>query len=69
MTLNLTNRAKSFLAKEGYDPVYGARPLRRAVQKYLMDPLAMRLLDGSLRSGQTVTVDQDGTDGLVFKGA
>jgi ATP-dependent Clp protease ATP-binding subunit ClpB len=84
VTLNLTDRAKSFLAKEGYDPVYGARPLRRAVQKYLMDPLAMRLLDGSLKSGQTVTVDrptllrsgyeaaqagQNGSDGLTFKGS
>ena len=68
VTLKLTNRAKSFLAKEGFDLVYGARPLRRAVQKYLMDPLAMRLLDGSVKSGQTVTVDQNGTDGLIFKG-
>ncbi|PIQ84174.1 MAG: ATP-dependent chaperone ClpB [Candidatus Omnitrophica bacterium CG11_big_fil_rev_8_21_14_0_20_63_9] len=66
--LKLTARAKSFLAKEGFDPVYGARPLRRAVQKYVMDPLAMRLLDGSLKPGQTVTVDQNGADGLVFSG-
>ncbi|MBI3011417.1 MAG: ATP-dependent chaperone ClpB [Candidatus Omnitrophica bacterium] len=66
--LVLTDRAKSFLAKEGYDPIYGARPLRRAVQKYLMDPLATRLLDGSLASNQTVTVDQNGTGGLTFHG-
>ncbi len=51
------------------DPVYGARPLRRAVQKYLMDPLAMRLLDGSLKAGETVTVDQNGSDALLFSGA
>jgi ATP-dependent Clp protease ATP-binding subunit ClpB len=68
VTLKLTNRAKAFLAKEGFDPVYGARPLRRAVQKYVMDPLAMRLLEGSLKAGQTVTVDQDGADGLTFNG-
>ncbi len=68
VTLTLTARAKSFLAKEGYDPVYGARPLRRAVQRYIMDPLAMRLLDGSLKPGQTVTVDRDGADGLTFAG-
>jgi len=57
LTLQLTPRAKAFLAQAGYDPVYGARPLRRAIQKHLMDPLARRLLEGSLRSGQTVTVD------------
>ena len=67
--LKLTARAKAFLAKEGFDPVYGARPLRRAVQKHVMDPLALRLLDGSVQSGQTVTVDQNGADGLTFKGA
>ena len=66
--LVLTDRAKSFLAEQGYDPVYGARLLRRAVQKYLMDPLAMRLLDGSLKSGQTVTVDTNGASELSFKG-
>jgi ATP-dependent Clp protease ATP-binding subunit ClpB len=69
IALRLTDRARLFLAKEGFDPVYGARPLRRAVQKHLMDPLAMRLLDGSLRPNQTVTVDQNGTDGLIFKGS
>lgn len=69
VTLRLTSRAKAFLAKEGYDPIYGARPLRRAVQKRVMDPLAMRLLDGSLKSGETVTVDHNGADGLSFNGA
>ena len=69
ITLKLTNRAKAFLAKEGFDPVYGARPLRRAVQKFVMDPLALRLLDGSITPGQTVTVDQNGAAGLAFSGA
>jgi ATP-dependent Clp protease ATP-binding subunit ClpB len=69
ISLALTARAKAFLAKEGYDPVYGARPLRRAVQKHLMDPLAIRLLDGSLTSGQTVTVDSNGSDSLLFSSA
>ena len=69
VTLKLTDRAKSFLATEGYDPVYGARPLRRAVQKYLMDPLALQLLEGSLKPGQTVKVDRNGIDGLSFSGA
>ena len=68
VTLELTERAKAFLATEGYDPVYGARPLRRAVQKYLMDSLAKQVLDGTLKPGQTITVDhQDGAQGLAFK--
>jgi ATP-dependent Clp protease ATP-binding subunit ClpB len=69
VTLTLTPRAKSFLAKEGFDPVYGARPLRRAIQKYLMDPLALKLLDGTLKPGQAVTVDYNGKNGLVIAGA
>ncbi|HEX9780981.1 MAG TPA: ATP-dependent chaperone ClpB [bacterium] len=66
VTLSLTARAKSFLATEGCDPVYGARPLRRAVQTHLMNPLAMRLLEGTVKPGQSVTVDADGERGLVF---
>jgi ATP-dependent Clp protease ATP-binding subunit ClpB len=69
VTLKLTDRAKAFLAREGYDPVYGARPLRRAVQRYLVDPLATRLLEGGVKAGQTVTVDKNGSDGLDFTGA
>lgn len=65
--LKLTDRAKAFLAREGYDPVYGARPLRRAVQKHLMNPLSMQLLEHSITSGQTVTVDVNGTEALSFK--
>jgi len=69
VTLKLTGRAKAFLAQEGFDPVYGARPLRRAVQKYVMNPLAMRLLEGAVRPGQTITVDTDGDKALSFNGA
>ncbi len=69
VTLKLTAHAKSFLAGEGFDPIYGARPLRRAVQKYVVDLLAMRLLNGSLKAGQTVTVDQSGEKTLSFKSA
>ena len=56
ITLKLTDRAKAFLAREGYDPIFGARPLRRAIQKYVVDPLATRLIEGALKPGQTVTV-------------
>ncbi len=65
ITLVLTDKAKMNLARQGYDPIYGARPLKRAVQKYLQDPIAMRLLQGELRDGQTVKVDEAGKD-LVF---
>jgi ATP-dependent Clp protease ATP-binding subunit ClpB len=69
VSLKLTDRAKTFLAKAGFDPIYGARPLRRAVQRYVIDPLATRLLEGSVRPGQTVTVDQNGADSLTFNGS
>ncbi|MBI3323928.1 MAG: ATP-dependent chaperone ClpB [Candidatus Omnitrophica bacterium] len=64
--LALTPRAKTFLAREGYDPSYGARPLRRTIQRYVIDPLAKRLLEGSIKPGQTVAVDANGADGLQF---
>ncbi|MBI3320590.1 MAG: AAA family ATPase, partial [Candidatus Omnitrophica bacterium] len=64
VTLRVTPKAKAFLSKVGYDPVYGARPLKRAVQKYVIDPLAKRLIDGSLSSGASVKVDVNGADGL-----
>ena len=44
MEINLTARAKDFLAKEGFDPVYGARPLKRAIQRLIQDPLALKIL-------------------------
>lgn len=55
--LTLTDEAKTLIATAGYDPVYGARPLRRAIQRDLMNPLAKALLDGDVRDGQTVSVD------------
>jgi len=63
--LVLTDGAKEHLAMTGYDVVYGARPLKRMIQREILNPLAMRLLDGTLKEGQTVRVDVvDG--GLVF---
>ena len=55
--LNVTDKAKEFLAKEGYDPVFGARPLKRAIQRLLQDPLARRLLEREFAEGDTITVD------------
>jgi ATP-dependent Clp protease ATP-binding subunit ClpB len=57
LTLDLTPSAVSFLAEHGYDPVYGARPLKRAIQKYLQDPLALKVLSGEYVAGDTVLVD------------
>jgi ATP-dependent Clp protease ATP-binding subunit ClpB len=56
--LDLTNGARAWLGRVGYDPVYGARPLKRAVQKYLQDPLADALLRGEVPDGSTVKVDE-----------
>ncbi len=63
--LTLTDAAQSHLATTGYDPVYGARPLKRAIQRELMNPLATALLDGKARDGQHITVDYN-EDGFVF---
>lgn len=57
LTLAVTEPAKEFLAKEGYDPVFGARPLKRAIQRVLLDPLARRLLEHEFAEGDTVRVD------------
>ncbi|WP_375243554.1 ATP-dependent chaperone ClpB [Sphingomonas parapaucimobilis] len=58
ITLHLTDAAREWLGRVGYDPVYGARPLRRAVQRHLQDPLAEEILRGSVKDGSTVTVDE-----------
>lgn len=63
--LELTDAARAWLGRVGYDPVYGARPLKRAIQKYLQDPLADKILSGEIRDGSTVRVDE-GDGGLVF---
>jgi ATP-dependent Clp protease ATP-binding subunit ClpB len=57
ITLKLSDSAKALLAREGYDPVYGARPLRRAIQREILDPLSIDILEGKVREGQTVYVD------------
>jgi ATP-dependent Clp protease ATP-binding subunit ClpB len=59
ITLQVTLRAKEWLAERGYDPVYGARPLKRVIQRELLDPLANMLLRGEVRDGETVLVDVD----------
>ncbi len=58
ITLDLTEGAKRWLGRVGYDPVYGARPLKRAVQRYLQDPLAEKLLAGEIPDGSAVKIDE-----------
>jgi len=63
ITLQLTDAARANLVRTGYDPAYGARPLKRAIQKKIETPLGRLLLKGDVRDGQTVAVDADGEGG------
>ncbi|HDZ23468.1 MAG TPA: type VI secretion system ATPase TssH, partial [Desulfobacteraceae bacterium] len=66
ISLELTDNAKEFLANAGFDPVYGARPLKRTIQHLIQDPLAVKILEGTVREGDLVRVDvRDGS--LVFE--
>ncbi|NNU78808.1 ATP-dependent chaperone ClpB [Halovulum dunhuangense] len=65
--LELTDAARKWLGDRGYDPVYGARPLKRVIQKYLQNPLAEMLLKGDIRDGETAHVDT-GAEGLIING-
>jgi ATP-dependent Clp protease ATP-binding subunit ClpB len=64
--VRLTDTARALLAREGYDPIYGARPLKRTIQRRVLDPLAVRVLEGRFVEGDTVTVDAPGGEGLTF---
>ena len=65
ITLEVSQDAKTYLADKGYDPVYGARPLKRLIQREISNALAIKLLDGTFRDGQTIHVSA-GSEGLVF---
>jgi ATP-dependent Clp protease ATP-binding subunit ClpC len=65
--IELTNKAKDWLAKAGYDPTYGARPLRRVIERFVENALANKLLSGELKEGDTVLVDVS-RDKLTFTG-
>ncbi|MFC1495622.1 ATP-dependent chaperone ClpB, partial [Thermodesulfobacteriota bacterium] len=61
IAFELTENAREYLANTGFDPVYGARPLKRAIQRYVQDPLSIKILEGDIGEGSTVTMDiQDG---------
>ena len=57
IALEITQKAKEALGTKGYDPVYGARPLKRVIQKEVQDPIALKILKGELKEGKTIKVD------------
>jgi ATP-dependent Clp protease ATP-binding subunit ClpB len=67
ISVTLTDVARERLAEIGFDPTYGARPLRRAIQKHIQDPLALRILKGDFREGDSILVDADGNTGFSFR--
>jgi ATP-dependent Clp protease ATP-binding subunit ClpB len=64
--ITLTDAAKAYLAEIGYDPLYGARPLKRAIQREILNPLATKLLDGTFRENDGIEVDIEG-ESLIFR--
>ncbi|MEX2583754.1 MAG: ATP-dependent chaperone ClpB [Gemmatimonadota bacterium] len=70
LTLEVSEEAKLRIAEEGYDPAYGARPLKRAIQRLVQNPLAVQVLEGSFEEGDTIVVDAEpGAAGLTFRKA
>ena len=69
LTIELSPAARALLSREGYDPAYGARPMKRAIQRLIQDPLAMKILSGEIRPGDAVLADVDAKTGeMVFHG-
>ena len=68
MALGITDRAKALLADKGYDPVYGARPLKRTIQRLIQDPLAVKILEGEFKEGDRIKIDSDGDEMLFLNG-
>lgn len=64
-TVELSDKAKDFLAEKGYDPQFGARPLNRAIQKYLEDPIAEEILKGEITEGGIIQADYEGTGDVI----
>jgi ATP-dependent Clp protease ATP-binding subunit ClpB len=67
-TVTLTDEAKQFLVETGYDPAYGARPLKRAIQRFIEDPLALEILEGKFVEGDHIIIDKGDSNRLVFTG-
>jgi ATP-dependent Clp protease ATP-binding subunit ClpB len=69
LKLSLSDEVKDFVAEQGYDPTYGARPLKRAIQKYLLDPLSLDVLDGKFVDGDTIVAHLEEPNKVVFEKA
>jgi ATP-dependent Clp protease ATP-binding subunit ClpB len=67
ISLSLSDKAKSYLTEQGFDLHFGARPLKRTIQRYIQDPLSRKILEGSLKEGDKLRVDLNGTKDIVFK--
>jgi ATP-dependent Clp protease ATP-binding subunit ClpC len=67
LTVELTDAAREWLAREGYDPAFGARPLRRALQKHVESALSVKILQGEFEEGDAVIVDFDESEGVIFR--
>jgi len=65
--IELTDRVKDWIAEVGYDPSFGARPLKRAIQRYIEDPLALKILEGDFKEGDTIIVDLDENKHVIFQ--
>ncbi len=65
IVLEMSEASREYLAEVGYDPDFGARPLKRAIQRHLQDPLALEVLSGAVKEGDVIRVDR-GPDGLNF---
>nr|MDA8162695.1 AAA family ATPase [Desulfobacteraceae bacterium] len=66
LALDVTDKAKKWIAEAGYDPSFGARPLKRAIQRYIEDPLALKLLEGTFKEGDKLIVDIDDNGHILF---
>jgi ATP-dependent Clp protease ATP-binding subunit ClpB len=68
MALEISDRAKALIANKGYDPVYGARPLKRTIQRLIQDPLAVKILEGEFKEADRIKIDSDDEE-MVFRHA
>jgi ATP-dependent Clp protease ATP-binding subunit ClpB len=69
MALEISDRAKALIADKGYDPVYGARPLKRTIQRLIQDPLAVKILAGEFKEGDAVKIDAQHDELIFTRGA
>ncbi len=67
--MEVTDKAKQWIADKGFDPAYGARPIKRAIQRYIEDPLALRILEGAFVEGDTIRIDVDENGNALFEKA